>query len=64
MPNWVILDNIKHRGCTCVIVAHRLSAIRDCSQIVVMDQGRIVQRGVHRTLQFEEGKYRDLVRNL
>ena len=59
-----ILDNIKRRGCTCVIVAHRLSAIRDCSQIVVMDQGRIVQRGVHRTLQFEEGKYRDLVRNL
>ena len=59
-----ILDNIKRRGCTCVIVAHRLSAIRDCNQIIVMDQGKIVQRGSHRTLKDEEGYYKAFVQNL
>ncbi|MCR5090262.1 MAG: NHLP family bacteriocin export ABC transporter peptidase/permease/ATPase subunit [Oscillospiraceae bacterium] len=59
-----ILDNIKQRGCTCVIVAHRLSAIRDCNQIIVMENGKIVQRGNHRTLKDEEGYYRTFVQNL
>ncbi len=59
-----ILDNIKKRGCTCVIVAHRLSAIRDCNQIIVMDRGKIVQRGTHRSLKDEEGYYRTFVQNL
>lgn len=59
-----ILDNIKRRGCTCVIVAHRLSAIRDCNQIIVMNRGKIVQRGTHRTLKDEEGYYRSFVQNL
>lgn len=59
-----ILDNIKKRGCTCVIVAHRLSAIRDCNQIIVMNRGKIVQRGTHRTLKDEEGYYRTFVQNL
>ena len=59
-----ILDNIKRRGCTCVIVAHRLSAIRDCNQIIVMDRGKIVQRGTHRSLKDEEGYYKTFVQNL
>ena len=59
-----ILDNIKRRGCTCVIVAHRLSAIRDCNQIIVMNQGKIVQRGNHRTLKDEEGYYKAFVQNI
>ena len=59
-----ILDNIKRRGCTCVIVAHRLSAIRDSNQIVVMKQGHIVQAGNHRSLIGQEGFYRTLVQSI
>ena len=59
-----IMDNIRRRGCTCIIVAHRLSTIRDCNQILVMDGGQIVQRGNHHTLMQEDGPYRRLVTSL
>jgi NHLM bacteriocin system ABC transporter peptidase/ATP-binding protein len=59
-----IVDNIKRRGCTCVIVAHRLSAIRDCDEIIVMERGKIVQRGNHDLLVNQSGHYQNLVRNI
>lgn len=58
-----VLNNIRRRGITCVIVAHRLSAFRDCNQIVVMKDGKIIQRGTHRSLMAEEGIYKTFVQN-
>lgn len=59
-----IMDNIKRRGCTCVVVAHRLSAIRDCDKIIVMHQGRIVECGTHETLAAKDGYYKKFISNL
>lgn len=59
-----ILDNIKRRGCTCVIVAHRLSAIRDCDQILVMNHGKIVERGSHDELAGADGYYKRFISNM
>ena len=58
-----ILDNVKRRGCTCVIVAHRLSAFRDANIIVVMKNGQVVETGSHEQLLSQAGYYRDLVQS-
>ncbi len=57
----MILDNIKRRHCTCIVVAQRLSTIRDCDEIIVMDQGRIRERGNHEMLVARNGLYKKLI---
>lgn len=56
-----IIDNIRRRGCTCIMIAHRLSAVRDSDIIVVMDKGRIAEIGSHESLINENGIYKRLM---
>ncbi|WP_081419050.1 NHLP family bacteriocin export ABC transporter peptidase/permease/ATPase subunit [Paenibacillus sp. Leaf72] len=56
-------DSLRRRGLTCITVAHRLSTIRDADEIVVLERGKIIERGTHTSLMERNGYYTRLIQN-
>ena len=56
-----VMDSVRRRGASCILIAHRISTIRDCDVILVLDGGRVVEHGTHQELMAAGGLYRELV---
>ena len=56
-----VMENLSRRGCALIVIAHRLSTVRDCDEIVVLDAGQVAERGTHPVLLSSGGLYARLL---
>ena len=63
VTEYQIMERLRQRHCACLVVAHRLSTLRACDEIIVLEQGKVVQQGTHATLLRQSGVYARLLRD-